>query len=370
MQRRSLLIAGSAFALTRAAFAADPDFHIGVVASVTGSFAAPTKDTFDGIDAWRKVHGIPGRNIVMETLDDETNPVNAANLFRRLAGDPKISLIYLFINSTSATAAKSFASEYKVPIISGGGADSLGNPADPWFFKVVPSNRDYMIALCTYMQRKGHKKLGILFSNDTFGQYDHSNLKDLTPKYGIQIVAEESFSADDTNFNSQLTHLRAAKADLIYSSASGRAAIVAFRQFKQLGITTPLVNTGSGISQAFFNAIGGAEKANGLMVMTQPGSLTVHPPGDTATYYNELKTALGRTPVFFNTFGYDVGLMTAAAVARSDGSRKGIRDALEALKDMPALNGPISYRPDDHTGQDSRAVAVGKLTDGALLPAD
>ncbi len=129
----------------REARAADTEFKIGVVASVTGSFAAPTKDTFDGLNAWIKMAGLPGRKIVLETLDDETNPVNAANAFRRLAGDPSVSLIYLFINSTSAMAAKSFASEFKVPIITGGGADSLGKPADPWMFKVVPSNRDYMI---------------------------------------------------------------------------------------------------------------------------------------------------------------------------------------------------------------------------------
>ena len=36
-------------------------------------------------------------------------------------------------------AAKSFASEYKVPIISGGGPDALGSPPNPWMFKVAPA---------------------------------------------------------------------------------------------------------------------------------------------------------------------------------------------------------------------------------------
>ena len=142
MRRRDL----TRFALTIPALAfigrrfmrSSPTSRSGVVASVTGTFASPTKDTFDGLDAWIKQVGLPGRKMVFETLDDETNPVNAANLFRKLAADPSISLIYLFINSNSAMAAKSFASEYKVPIISGGGADSLGKPADPWLFKVAP----------------------------------------------------------------------------------------------------------------------------------------------------------------------------------------------------------------------------------------
>ena len=57
-----------------------------------------------------KQRGLPGKKIVLQTLDDETNPVNAANAFRKLASDPQTALIYLFINSNSAMAAKSFAS--------------------------------------------------------------------------------------------------------------------------------------------------------------------------------------------------------------------------------------------------------------------
>ncbi len=374
MYRRTLMLSGAAAMaagrFARPARAETTDLNIGVVASVTGSFAAPTKDTLDGFNAWVKVHGIPGRKIVLHTVDDETNPVNAANLFRRVADDPSISLVFLFINSTSAMAAKSFASEFKVPVISGGGADALGKPADPWFFKIAPANRDYMIALSNYIKQKGYKKLGELYSNDTFGQYDHTNLQDLAPKYGYELAPQEVFSADDTNFNAQLTRLRAGNPDLIYSSASGRAAILSFRQYKQLGIPIPLVDTGSGISDAFFKAIGGPQQANGLMSMTQLGSLSTGQPGTSGEYYAQLKQELGRTPVFFNAFGWDVGVITGAAIAGSDGTRGGIRDAIEKLHDLPGLNGPISYSPQDHTGQDSRSITVAKLVDGAFVPAD
>ena len=354
-----------------AANADEPEFKIGVVASVTGPFAAPTKDTFDGFNAWMKQRGLPGKKIVVQSLDDETNPVNAANAFRRLASDPQVALIYLFINSNSAMAAKSFASEFKVPIITGGGADVLGVPADPWMFKVAPSNRDYMIALSEYIKHKGYTKVAHLYSTDTFGQYDHTNLEKLAPQYGYKLVAEESFAIEDASFNAQLTRIRAANPDLMYSSASGRAAILAFKQYKQLGLTMPLVVAGSAISEAFFNAIGGAAAADGLMMMTQRGSMGSSLGGEAAKYYAELKDGLGgRTPVFFNVFGYDVGLITAAAVANSDGSRQGIRDALEKLNDLPAINGPVTYTPQDHTGQDARSITLARLQNGKPVPAD
>jgi branched-chain amino acid transport system substrate-binding protein len=124
-----------------AAFAgAQQELRIGVVASLSGGFAAAAKDTIDGYKAWEKARGLPGRKIVMETLDDETNPVSASNAFRRLASDPGVQLIYLFIPSNSVMAVKSLASEFKVPIIAGGAADAIGIPADPWLFKVAPAS--------------------------------------------------------------------------------------------------------------------------------------------------------------------------------------------------------------------------------------
>ena len=62
-----------------------------MVSSLSGGFAAAAKDTMDGWKAWEKARGLPGKKIVLEMLDDETNPVSASNAFRRIASDPRSS---------------------------------------------------------------------------------------------------------------------------------------------------------------------------------------------------------------------------------------------------------------------------------------
>ena len=349
--------------------AAQQEFKIGIVASVSGGFAAAAKDTIDGWRAWEKAHGLPGRKITVETLDDETNPVSASNAFRRIASDPSVNLVYLFIPSNSVMAVKSLASEFKVPIIAGGAADAIGIPADPWLFKVAPAVRDFMTVLVQYSQKKGYKRIASINSADAFGQAEITNLKAFAPKHGLQIVAAETFNVEDTNFNAQLTRIRAAKPDIIYNGASGRAAILTWRAFQQMGFKQPLVVTQAAVSKAFFDAIGSPEAADGLMTPMQTGVFGGATAADTRLYA-EMEKALGRTPVYFNTFGFDVGVITEYAVKNSDGSRQGLRDALERIRDLPAVNGPVTYTKDDHTGQNYRSIVMGKLKSGKPVPSD
>src|SRR5580698_9325027 len=184
--------------------AAQTPFKIGVVASLSGGFAVAATDEYDGVKAWVAARGLPGRKIEFETLDDETNPVSAINSFRRLASDPSVMLIYALVNSSSAMAIKSIASEFKLPIVSSGAVETLGVPADPWLFKVAPGPRDMMIVLCQYMQKKGYTRLASLHGKDAFGQAEERYLHEVAPKFGIQQVAVEEFALEDTNFTPQI----------------------------------------------------------------------------------------------------------------------------------------------------------------------
>ena len=362
-------LVGVVLALAACAASAQQEFKIGIVASMSGGFAAAAKDTIEGWRAWEKAHGLPGKKITVETLDDETNPVSASNAFRRIASDPSVHLIYLFIPSNSVMAVKSLASEFKVPIVAGGAADAIGVPADPWLFKVAPAVRDFMTVFSQYSQKKGYKRVASINSADAFGQAEITNLKALAPKMGLTLVAAETFNVEDTSFNAQLTRIRAANPDIIYNGASGRAAILTWRAFQQMGFKQPLVVTQAAISKAFFDAIGSTEAADGLMTPMQTGVFGGAAAAD-ARLYGEMEKAIGRTPVYFNTFGFDVGLITEYAVKNSDGSRQGLRDALERIKDLPAVNGPVTYTKDDHTGQNFRSIAMGKLKGGKPVPAD
>src|SRR5262249_61712894 len=98
-------------------------------------------------------------------------------------------------------------------------------------------------------------------------------MKKFAHEYGFELVAVETLGVEDTNFNAQLTRIRAANPDVLYDGASGRAAILTFKQIKQLGLTMPLIMGQSVVAKPFFEGIGGAGGAGGLLGPIQPGAV-------------------------------------------------------------------------------------------------
>jgi branched-chain amino acid transport system substrate-binding protein len=279
--RRTFLAAAPA---ATAAIAAMParaetkgDFKIGIIGSMSGPAAAFGREYVEGllayVKAWNARGGFRGRKIVTNVFDDETSPVNAVNGFRRHVADPKTMLVWAAVGSQTALGIKAIASEYKVPVVSGGGVDELGIPADPWFFKVSQGQTDLTTRFIAALKERGVKTLATLNATDAVGQADAKKVREMATAAGIKIVVAESFGTSDTNFNAQLVRIRNSKADLFWDQATGNPAILVFKQAKQLGIAMPMVVSFAAINRAFFAGIGGPDKAEGILAVIPLGAV-------------------------------------------------------------------------------------------------
>ncbi len=375
--RRQVLSGGAAVAALsafgpHARAQAKEDFKIGAIASLSGPAAAFGKDYADGFNAYAKAWsargGYNGRKVAVELLDDETNPVNAVNAFRRLATDAKTTVIWCALGSQTALGIKAIAVEFKVPIVGGGGVDELGRPPSPYYFKIAPGASDFTKGTVEYAKKKGFKTLATLNATDAFGQSEAKSIKEFAEKAGIKVVATETFALADTNFNAQLVKIRNAKPDLLYNGSTANPAILIFKQFKQLNMDTPMAVSLAAVTAAFFQGIGGREQAEGILGVVPTGALAADIGGEVTKLYKECSDALGKPALLFHTLGWDTALITEWAVKKSDGTRQSIRDTLETAKDVPGINGPLTYTATDHIGQDTRGLVMAQYKGGKWVP--
>jgi branched-chain amino acid transport system substrate-binding protein len=346
---------------------------IGAVVSLTGPASAFAKDWAQGfeafVSAWNAKGGYQGRKVVLEMLDDETNPTSAVNAYRRLVSDPETTVVWLAVPAQTAVGIKALAGEFKVPTISHGGLEALGKPAEPWYFKLAGTAPDFARAIMNFANQKGFRRIAILTPNDANGQAEAAGVKAAIESLGMTLVSAESYAPADTNFNAQLTKIRNARPDFFYNGATGNPAILAYRQAKQLQINVPIAMSVAGVTAAFFKSIGGTENAEGLVSALPLGGVSgaLSPEGE--RQFKELEAALKRPAVPFHAFGWETGAFTEWGLRNSNGTRQGLRDALEKAKDVPSINGPITFTPDNHIGQDIRGVAVAVMKGGKWVKA-
>src|SRR5262245_18254158 len=244
------------------AFAQPKEFKIGVIASMTGPAAPFFKEYVEGFQAyaksWNTRGGVNGRPIVLNIADDESAPAPAANGYRRVAADPDTTLAWVAGPGAGGLAIKAMASELKLPVVSGGALDSLGIPADPYFFKIAPANRDYMKLYLTWCKERGYKKLAFVLGNDAYGQGEAQIAKEITASLGLEFAGLETFSASGSNFSSQRVRVRSSAPDIVYAAGTGAPGILIYKQYRQLGLKDPLCFILAALTSEFFQAIGGA----------------------------------------------------------------------------------------------------------------
>ncbi len=370
---RTLISAVACLALWWVSAAAADDLKIGGVASLSGPaapFTAPMSDAFSlYVKDWNSRGGYHGKPIGLEMLDDETNSVNAVTLFRKLASDPAVKVVMTASSSQTAVAIKMIADDFKVPVVGTGTVDQLAVPPAKYFFRAPPGASTFLGALMDWAKQQGYKTIAILNPTDAVGQDELGILHKLAPAAGLKIVAAERYNTSDTDFTAQLVNIRNAKPDFFYAGTIGAPAILVFKQIKQLQLKMPLAIHAAAFGRTFFTGIGGIAEAEGVHAAIERSALAGTPSGVYAPFFQKLAAVEGHRPTEFDEIGWDMGVLVEHAVMTSDGSRDGIRDAIENTKDLPASGGYFSFSPQDHGGRDKRAVVVAEIHNGEFVEA-
>ena len=140
----------------------------------------------------------------------------------------------------------------------------------------------------TWCKERGYKKLAFVLGNDAYGQGEAQSAKEITASLGLDIAALETFSATDSNFSSQLVRVRSAAPDIVYAAGTGAPGILIYKQYRQLGLKYPLCFMLAAMTGAFFQAIGGASEAEGVMTPGLLGMLGDQAKGESGKLYAQL----------------------------------------------------------------------------------
>lgn len=373
-QTMKTLVAGAA--LTLAAFgaiAAEP-IKIGSVLSVTGPAAFlgdPELKTLEMyVEDLNKKGGLLGRQIELVHYDDGSDAGKANGFAKRLIDDDKVDVI---VGGTTTGATMSMAPLVEragVPFVSLAGAVVIIEPVKKFIFKTPHTDRMAAEKVFEDMKKRGISKVALLAETSGFGQSGKKETEGVAGKYGITLVASETYGPKDTDMSPQLTKIKGTPGvQAVFIFGLGQGPAIATKNYKQLGITLPLYHAHGVASDQFIKLAGPAAEgvrlpAAALLVADKLAASDPQKPVVTAyakAYSDKWKSEVSA----FGGHAYDGLMLAVEAIKRAGSTDKAkVRDALEATKGYVGTGGVVNMSATDHMGLDLSAFRMLEIKNG------
>lgn len=337
---------------------------VGEVGSMTGSEATFGTSTHQGIvlafEQLNAAGGVKGKKFKLITLDDQGKPDEAATAVTKLITQDKIVALLGEVASSRSLAMAPIAQSNGVPMIT----PSSTNPK-------VTEQGDYIFRVCFIDPFQG--TVMAKFAQETLKLKNVAILRDVKNDYSVgladfftqtfvknggKIVVDQSYSAGDMDFKSQLTAIRAKKPDAIYVPGYYTEVGLIARQAKELGMNVPLMG-GDGWDSPKLKEIGG-KSIEGSYFSNHYSEEDQSP--NVQKFITEYKAKFNAVPDGLAAMGYDAAMVLADAMTRApDLKNTSIRDAIAKTKDYQGVTGIITLN--EHRDPIKSAVVL-KVADG------
>ena len=370
---KSVLAASVALVIAQSLAFAD-NIKIGVILSTTGPAAFlgdPEQKTLQlYVEEINKAGGVVGRPLELVLYDDGSDAAKANGFTKRLLEDDKVDAI---IGGTTTGATMGMAplvDKAEIPFMSLGGGVAIVEPVKKWMFKVAHNDRMAAEKVFIDMKKRGLTSLALISETSGFGQSGRKETLATAAKFGIEIVADETYGAKDTDVTAQLTKIKnnpKAQAILVFGLGQGPAIVT--KNIAQLGLTLPHYESHGVASKEYIELAGAAAEG----VRLPAAALLVAnklPDSDPqkAILLGYIKTYKDRYKIDVSTFGghaYDALHILTAAITRAGSTDKAkVRDEIEKTKGYVGTGGIVNMTEKDHLGLDTAAFRLLEIKNG------
>jgi branched-chain amino acid transport system substrate-binding protein len=348
---------------------------VGLTVSLTGNYQALGTGDQQGallaVDEINAAGGINGRKIEMTVKDDKTQPDQSVLAFNQHRGDDVVAVIGSSF-SASALATIPQAERNKMPYVSLAPADEQVEPVKPYAFQIPAKSSTYAERTLQYLQGTGVSKIAL--AHDTKSAYavaGYKAVKELGSKYGVAVVADQSFDTATQNFSPVFEPVRSSGAQALFAWMTGPPAIIMTQQYAASGLSIPLMLTGAQGTQLYAKPAGKA--AENVQLTSSIGVIGASlPDSDLKKAVDKFATAYQQKyndyPPQFAFDGYTGVMVLAEAIRKAGGTdAEKIREALEGLS-LLTPNGRYNYSKEDHSGLAPNNIAVVVIKNGKFTP--
>lgn len=372
--KRGLAAVAATFTLIAGPALAQEPIKIGAFLAVTGPAASlgdPEQKTLElYVEKINAAGGVLGRKLQLVSYDSALDSEKARTFVKRLIEQDKVDLIIGGTTTGETMAVIPLVEAAQIPFISLAGAVVIVEPVKKWVFKMPHSDRMACEKIFIDMQSRKISKIALISGPGGFDKSMRAECLKLNKKYGIDVIADETYGAGDTDMTAQLTKIKnTAGVQAVLNPGLGQAPAIVTKNYGQLGIRVPLYQSHGVASKEFITLAGAA--ADGVRLpgaaLLVADSLPASDPQRAVgvAYKHEYESRFKSDIATFGGHAYD-GLMIAVAAIKKAGStdKAKVRDAIEATHGYVGVDGTYNMSPTDHMGLDLSAFRMLEIKGG------
>lgn len=339
------------------------EIPVGEFASLTGGTASFGQASHNGtqmaVEEINAAGGVLGKPLLLITEDDQSKAGEAATVVRKLISREKVVAVLGEVASSRSLEAAPIAQQAKIPMITPASTNPRVTEIGDYIFRICFIDPFQGTVVSKFALNRGWKKVAVL----TDVKQDYSvglsqYFKEHFSKNGGTVVAEQSYSSGDSDFNAQLTSLKAAAPEAILVAGYYTEAGLIARQARQLGVNVPLLG-GDGWDSPSLVEVAGASMEGCFF----SNHFSIEDPDPRIQdFVKKYQAKFGRAPDAMSALGYDSAMILADAIRRAGTTDSAaLRDALAKTADFQAITGKITL---DEKRNAQKSAVILTIKDG------
>ena len=292
--------------------------------------------------------GILGKQIELICYDTKGDAQEAVNVAKRLCAQDKVCAIIGPNASGQCIAIQSVLDQYKVPDLSTVATNEKVTVQDgklkEYNFRVcfLDPQQGKIAGTFVYDELKLTKAAILYDINDDYAKGLKDNFVKVFAEKGGTVVAEEAYTGGDTDFTAQLTKIKEADPEIIFTPIFYQDFIMIHKQARTLGIELPMLGGDGCASEVLFDA---ADAVDGSYVINHVS--LVDPAGDSfrekyAAKWNGAKMELN------GYMAHDAFLLWCAAVEKAGNAEPAAIAKAYCEVEVTGMAGKIKISATDH----------------------
>lgn len=352
------------------AFAAQ-DIVLGASVQLTGPIANTGRYYRDSYEfAIDKINADGGVKIAGKSyklklkLYDNQSDVNLSmRQYTQLVTEDKVNLLLGPFASNFALADSAISEKYKVPMVQGGGAsDQIFTRNFKYIFGTLAPASNYFGSTISMFKvlKPAPKSVALLYADDAFDVSVADGTRPMLKAAGLDIVLDERYSTNATDFSSLLSQIKSKSADVVLVAGHETEILNFVRQAKSLEVAPKMYSFTVGVpSEDFRKALGkDADYAFGMTPWLPSPELKDRWFGDAEKFAKAYKAKFGYDPDYHAASGAaDVETLVQAMENANSLDPQKVRDALAKIK-FESLYGPIAFKPDGQINLPQMVIQV------------